>query len=47
MVQMGSMFSNLTRSFYLLKKLMNINVARSAVLKLILVPASRYNCGVK
>ena len=44
---MGPMTSNLTRGLFLLKKSVNINVSRSAVPKLGLVPANRYDCDIK
>ena len=46
-VQMGACVLNLYKVPLFARKQVNINVSRSAALKLALVPASRYNCDVK
>ena len=46
-VQMGANDFKLNKVPFSALKLVNINVSRSAVPKLALVPASHYNCDVK
>ena len=46
-VQMGAHVFKLNKVSVSALKSVNINVSRSAAPKLVLVPASRYNCDVK
>ena len=44
---MGARVLKLSKRLLFVRKPVNINVSRTAAIKLALVPASQYNCNVK